>query len=147
MRVRAVAVGTLVVLMVSVGVSSAATFPAGTYAGRTSQSQGTISFKVSGGKITRIAFVDGTEVGKGCASVGAPAPQYPVKFTTHIELAKGGHFSATAAPRQDEVFKIAGKLKGATVVGSFTDSIPIGQDTGKGFTCKSGKVTYSATRT
>jgi hypothetical protein len=72
MRVRAVAVGSLVVLMVSAGVSSAATTPGGTYTGQTSQSHGTITFRVSGGKITRIAFVDGTGVGKGCASVGAP---------------------------------------------------------------------------
>ena len=52
--------------------------------------------------------------------------------------------SAAQSPRQGESFKISGRFTGKTVSGSFTDTIPIGQLTGHGFKCSSGKVTFTA---
>jgi hypothetical protein len=42
------------------------------------------------------------------------------------------------------VFKISGHFTGKHVTGSFTDVVPIGQDTGHGTSCSSGKVTFTA---
>jgi hypothetical protein len=127
-----------------VGVASAA--QSGTYAGRTSQHSGTISLKVSHGKIVHVTFADGTGIGSGCSSFGAPDPQFPVSFKAHMPIAKNGTFSGNASPRDEEVFKITGHVSGNRITGSFTDRIPIGQLTSHPFTCSSGKVTYTATR-
>jgi hypothetical protein len=126
------------------GVASAAA--AGTYSGKTSQHDGTISLKVKTGKVVHVTFVDGTGKGSGCGSFAAPQPQFPVSFKTHMAIAKNGSFSGTASPRDQEVFKLAGRVSGSKITGSFTDKIPIGQLTSKGFTCSSGKVKYTASR-
>jgi hypothetical protein len=127
-----------------VGVASAA--QAGTYSGKTSQRNGSISFKVSGGKIVHVKFADGTGMGSGCSSFGTPDPQFPVSFKAHMPIAKNGAFSGTASPRDQEVFKVTGRVSGNRITGSFTDRIPIGQLTSHPFTCSSGKVKYTATR-
>jgi hypothetical protein len=119
---------------------------AGTYSGKTSQPKGTISLKVSGGKIVHVSFADGTGHGSGCSSFGAAQPQFPVNFKSHITITKHGTFSTTASPRSEEVFKLTGRFSGKKATGSFTDSIPIGQETGHGITCSSGKVTFTATK-
>jgi hypothetical protein len=67
-----------------------------------------------------------------------------VTFNAHMKIT-GGKFSGQASPRSEELFKITGKFKGGKASGSFTDAIPIAQDTSHGFTCRSGRVTYAAT--
>jgi hypothetical protein len=119
---------------------------AGTYSGSTSQRNGTISLKVSGGKVVRVTFVDGTGRGSGCSQFGATQPQFPVSFKSRLAIAKNGTFSGSAAPRDQEVFKISGRVSGHTITGSFTDRIPIGQLTSTPFTCSSGTVRYTARR-
>lgn len=126
------------------GVASAA--GAGTYTGSTSQHSGTISLKVSGGKVVHVAFVDGTGHGSGCSQFAAAQPQFPVSFKSHMAIARNGKFSGTAAPRDQEVFKISGRVSGSKITGSFTDKIPIGQLTSKPFSCSSGTVRYTAKR-
>ncbi len=119
---------------------------AGTYSGKTSQHKGTITLKVSGGKIANVSFVDGTGIGAGCAAAGAGvvSPQFPVSFRSHMAISRHGTFSGSASPRSEEAFKITGRFSGKSVTGSFTDSIPFGQESGNGFTCSSGKVTFTA---
>jgi hypothetical protein len=126
------------------GVASAAT--TGTYSGKTSQHNGTISLKIKNGSVVHVAFVDGTGKGSGCSSFATPQPQFPVSFKAHMPIAKNGTFSGTASPRDQEVFKLTGHVSGSKITGSFTDKVPIGQLTSKGFTCSSGKVKYTATR-
>ncbi len=140
------AVGALVGVVAVVGVVGvAAAAQGGTYSGKTSQHKGTISLKVSGGKVTKVTFVDGTGVGSGCSQFGAVSPQFPVSFRSHFTINAHGKFTGTGSPRSQELFKLTGTFSGKTVTGSFTDSIPIGQLTGNGFTCSSGKVTFKAT--
>jgi hypothetical protein len=127
-----------------VGVASAA--QAGSYSGKTSQHNGSISLKVSDRKIVQVKFADGTGMGSGCSSFGAPDPQFPVSFKSHMPIAENGTFSGTASPRDQEEFKITGRVSGNRITGSFTDRIPIGQLTSHPFTCSSGKVKYTATR-
>ena len=112
----------------------------------TSQHSGTISLKVSGGKVVHVAFVDGTGHGSGCSQFAAAQPQFPVSFKSHMAIAKNGQFSGTASPRDQEVFKISGRVSGNKITGSFTDKIPIGQLTSKPFNCSSGTVRYTAKR-
>ncbi len=140
--IRKIAAATVATTAVLAGVALGA--QSGTYAGKTSQHKGTISLKVSGHKIVHIAFVDGTGVGANCSAEGAVDPQFPVSFNTHMTIGARGTFSGAASPRQLEVFKISGRFSGKRVSGSFTDSIPIGQDTGNGFKCSSGRVTFRA---
>jgi hypothetical protein len=127
------------------GVAWAAT--AGTYAGRTSQHNGSISLKVSGGKVVHVTFVAGNGRGSGCGSAAAAQPQFPVSFKSHLKIARNGTFSGTASPRDQEVFKISGHVGAKRVTGSFTDRIPLGQLTSAPHSCSSGKVTFTATRT
>ena len=119
---------------------------AGTYTGQTSQHNGTISLKVNGGKVVHVMFADGTGRGAGCGMFGAAQPQFPVSYKTHLAIAKDGRFSGTASPRDQEVFKLSGRVSGKRITGSFTDVIPIGQLTSTPRKCSSGKVTYTATR-
>ena len=92
-----------------------------------------------------VTFVGGTGLpGSSCSAEGAVQPQFPVSFSSHMSISSHGNFSGSASPRQDEAFKISGRFSGRSVTGSFTDSIPIGQLTGHGFTCSSGKVTFTA---
>jgi hypothetical protein len=140
--IRRIAAATAASTLALAGVALAA--QSGTYSGKTSQRKGTISLKVSGHKVVHVAFVDGTGVGAKCGPDGAVDPQFPVSFSSHMTIGAHGTFSGTASPRQLEAFKISGRFTGKSVSGSFTDSIPIGQDTGNGFTCKSGKVTFKA---
>lgn len=143
---RKILIGTVVaIVMLGVGgVAWAAT--AGTYSGKTSQKLGSIALTVKGGVVTRVKFVDGTGVGSGCQAAGAGTvlPQFPVTFNAHFKIT-GGKFSGKASPRSEEVFKISGTFKGHKASGSFTDSIPIAQETSHGFTCRSGTVKYTAT--
>ena len=127
-------------------VASAAVAVAGTYSGKTSQHDGTISIKVSAGKVVHVTFVAGNGKGSGCSSLAAPDPQFPVSFKAHMPIAKIGTFSGTASPREEEVFKLTGRASGKRITGSFTDAIPIGQLTSHPLTCSSGKVKYTATR-
>ena len=131
--------------LVLAGVASAAV--AGTYPGKTSQHDGSISLKVKNGKrrprIVRRWHREGLRLQLVRRS---PQPQFPVSFKTHMALAKNGTFSGTASPRDQEVFKLTGRVSGGKITGSFTDKVPIGQLTSKGFTCSSGKVKYTATR-
>jgi hypothetical protein len=139
---RRIVVGAAIAL--ACGASAAWAASAGVYSGTTSQSQGSIVLTVKGAAVTRVKFVAGNGVGKGCSEAAAVQPQYPVKFNAQMKI-KDGRFSGKASPRSEEVFKIAGKLTGKTISGWFTDSIPIGQDTGKGYTCSSGTVKFTAT--
>lgn len=118
----------------------------GTYAGKTSQHDGSISLKVGGGKVVHVTFVDGTGRGSGCGSFGAAQPQFPVSFKAHLAIAKDGVFSGSASPRDEEVFKLTGRVSGKRITGSFTDTIPIGQLTSTPRKCSSGTVKYTATR-
>ncbi len=138
-----------VVAMTAVGVlvlaALAGAAQSGKYSGKTSQHKGTISLKISGGKVTHVTFVDGTgRPASKCATFGAVQPQFPVSFSSHMKIGAHGGFSGKASPRQGESFTISGRVGGKTVSGSFTDSIPIGQLTGHGFRCSSGKVTFTA---
>jgi len=126
------------------GVASAAV--AGTYSGKTSQHDGTISIKVSDGKVVHVTFVAGNGKGSGCSSFAAPDPQFPVSFKADMPITKNGTFRGTASPRDEEVFKLTGRVSGKRITGSFTDAIPIGQLTSHPLTCSSGKVKYTATR-
>lgn len=137
-------VGVGVLVLVLAGVASAA--QAGTYSGKTSQHNGTISLKVKNGNVVHVTFVDGAGMGSGCSSFAAPQPQFPVSFKAPLRIAKNGTFSGTASPRDQEVFKIVGRVSGKRITGSFTDAVPIGQLTSKPQTCSSGKVKYTATR-
>ena len=119
---------------------------AGTYTGNTSQHNGTIGLKVSGGKVVHVSFIDGTGHGSGCSQFGAAQPGTSVSFKSHLSISKNGQFSGTASPRDQEVFKISGRLSGSKITGSFTDKIPIGQLTSNPFTCSSGTVKYTAKR-
>jgi hypothetical protein len=139
--IRRIALGAGVALACMASAAWAAN--AGVYAGTTSQSLGSIALTVKGAAVTRIRFVAGDGVGKGCTAAGVVQPEYPVKFNAQLQI-KGGKFSGKASPRSEEVFKIAGKFTGKTISGWFTDSIPIGQDTGKGYTCRSGTVKFTA---
>jgi hypothetical protein len=118
----------------------------GTYTGSTSQHNGTVSLKVSNGKIVHVSFVDGNGHGSGCSQFATAQPQFPVSFKAHMAIAKSGRFSGTASPRDQEVFKISGRVSAGKITGSFTDRIPIGQLTSKPFTCSSGTVRYTAKR-
>jgi hypothetical protein len=120
---------------------------AGTYSGNTSQHNGTISLKVSKGKIVHVTFVDGTGHGSGCSQFGEAQPQFPISFKARLAIAKNGKFSGTASPRDQEVFKISGRVSANKITGSFTDRIPIGQLTSKPASCSSGTVRYTAKRT
>ena len=131
-------------VLVTAGVAWAA--QAGTYKGTTSQRNGAITLKVSGGKVVHVTFADGTGRGSGCGQFAAVLPQYPVSFRTHMAIAGNGRFSGSAAPRDLEVFKISGRVSGRRISGSFTDKIPIGQDTSTPKWCTSGTVTYTASR-
>jgi hypothetical protein len=135
-----IATGTLAVA----GVAWAA--QAGTYTGRTSQHNGSIGLTVKKGKVVHVTFVDGTGRGSGCRSVAAAQPQFPVSFKAHMSIAKNGTFSGTVSPRDQEVFKLSGRVSGARITGSFTDQIPLGQLTSTPKTCRSGKVSYTVTR-
>ena len=137
-------VGVGVLVLVLAGVASAA--QAGTYSGKTSQHNGTIGLEVSGGKVVHVSFIDGTGHGSGCSQFGAAQPGTSVSFKSHLRIAKNGTFSGTASPRDQEVFKIVGRVSGKRITGSFTDAVPIGQLTSKPQTCSSGKVKYTATR-
>jgi hypothetical protein len=143
---RRILTGTVIATVVAGvgGVAWAAT--AGTYSGNTSQKQGSIALTVKSGVVTRVKFVDGNGVGSGCQAAGAGnvLPQFPVTFKAHFKITRG-KFSGKASPRSEEVFKISGTFKGQKVSGSFTDSIPIAQETTHGFTCRSGTVKYTAT--
>jgi hypothetical protein len=118
------------------------------YSGKTTQHKGSISLKVSGGKVTHVTFVDGTgRPASKCTAFGAVQLQFPVSFSSHMKIGAHGSFSGKGSPRQGESFTISGRFTGKTVSGSFTDSIPIGQLTGRGFRCSTGKVTFTASRT
>jgi hypothetical protein len=119
---------------------------AGTYSGSTSQHGGSITLKISKGKIVHVTFADGTGHGSGCSQYGTPQPQFPVSFKTHMAIAKSGKFSGTASPRDQEVFTLSGRVSAGKITGSFTDKIPIGQLTSHPFTCSSATVRYTAKR-
>lgn len=138
-----------VIAMTAIGalglVAAAGAAQSGKYSGKTSQHKGTIGLKVSGGKVVHVTFADGTgSPASKCKSFGAVQPQFPVSFSSHMKIGPHGTFSGKSAPRQGESFKISGHFSRKSVSGSFTDSIPIGQLTGHGFKCSSGKVTFSA---
>ncbi len=142
--VRRIAIAAGVGVFALSGVAWAA--QAGTYRGKTSQRHGTINLKVSADKVVKVTFADGTGVGSGCSQFGAVTPQFPVSLSSHAAIGRHGNFSITGSPRSGEVFKITAVFSANRVTGSFTDSIPIGQETGHGFTCSSGRVTFTATR-
>jgi hypothetical protein len=143
--IRRIAAVATVAALVSTAAAGAA--QSEKYSGKTSQHKGSISLKVSGGKVTHVTFVDGTgRPASKCASSGAVQPQFPVNFSSHMKISAHGAFSGKASPRQGESFTISGRFTGKRVSGSFTDSIPIGQLTGHGFRCSTGKVTFTASR-
>jgi hypothetical protein len=127
------------------GVASA-TLAAGVYTGRTSQHDGSISLTVKGGRVVRVSFVAGNGHGSGCTEAAAPLPKFPVTFKSHWAISTRGTFSGSASPRDQEVFKVTGRVTGVRITGSFTDQIPLGQLTSHPDTCRSGKVTFSAVR-
>jgi hypothetical protein len=138
---RTVALAVAGVLVIAASASAA---QSGTYSGKTSQHLGTISLKVSGNKVVHVKFADGVGHGAGCSSFGKVQPQFPVSFKSDFAI-KHGKFSGHASPRSQEVFKISGHVSGKRITGSFTDVVPIGQETGHGTNCSSGKVTFTAT--
>ncbi len=117
-----------------------------TYTGRTSQRDGSISLTVKGGKVVHVSFVAGNGHGSGCTEAAAPLPKFPVTFKPRWTISKHGTFSGTVSPRDQEVFKITGRVTGSKITGSFTDQIPLGQLTSHPVTCRSGKVTFTAVR-
>jgi hypothetical protein len=116
----------------------------GTYFGKTSQPKGSITLKVSRGKVVKVTFADGIGMGSGCSLFKAVLPQFPYSFRSRMTISRSGRFSGRGSPRQQEVFKISGRFTARGASGSFTDTVPIEPEGGHGFVCSSGKVTFTA---
>jgi hypothetical protein len=114
----------------------------GTYFGKTSQPKGSITLKVIRGNVVKVTFADGIGMGPGCSLFKAVLPEFPYSFRSHMPISRNGRFSGRGSPRQQEVFKISGRLTARGGSGFFTDTVPL--EGGLGFACSSGKVTFRA---
>jgi hypothetical protein len=127
-RIAALAVAAALVLS-----ASALAATAGTYTGKTSQKK-TISLTVAGGAVTKLKYV---------ADFGSCGSNLSGSLTRKIKIGTKGHFTATS--HKDGTLKISGTFKGKSVRGSFSASFVEGGIHGSHL-CKTGKVSYTATR-
>ena len=125
----------IVVLGAALAVAMAAVASAassGLYTGRTSQKL-KITVKVSGGKVVK---VDYAAVYSSCNEL---------INTDKVKIAiRSNKFSATVHPNSETIDKLSGAFKGQKVSGAITSTVTTGGI--HPMTCRSGKVTFSATR-